>query len=76
MIKDEGNVDQGEFHTSFIPTWCLNASDDEFLYGEDLRINSPLIINDEDSIAEINYLEYFAQSSTTIDEEITSSEIL
>ena len=75
MIKDEGNADQGEFHTTFIPTWCLDASDDDFLCGEDLPIHSPIIINDEDSIAEINSLEYFAQSSTTTDEEITSSEI-
>ena len=34
MIKDEGNMDQGEFHTTFILTWCLNSSDDDFLCGE------------------------------------------
>ena len=33
MIKDEGNMDQGEFNTTFIPTWCLDASDDDFLCG-------------------------------------------
>ena len=76
MIKDEGNVDQDEFHTTFIPTWCLNASDDDFLCREDLPINSPLIINDGDSIDEVNSLEYFSQSSTTTDVEITSSENL
>ena len=75
MIKDEGNVDQGEFNTTFIPTWCLDALDDDFFCGENFPIHSPIIINDVDSIAEINSLEYFAQSSTTADEEITSSEI-
>lgn len=77
MIKYEGNVDQGEFHTNFIPTWCLNASDDDFLCGEDLPIHSPLIINDQNSIVEVDSLEYFSQYSTiTTNEEITSSEIL
>ena len=75
MIKD-GNADQGEFYTTFIPTWCLDSLDDDFLCGEDLPIHSPIINNDEDSISEINSLEYFAQCSTTSDEEITSSKIL
>ena len=46
-------MDQDEFHTTFIPTWCLNASDNNFLYVEDLPIHLPLIINDEDFIAEV-----------------------
>ena len=56
MIKDEGSVDRGEFHTTFIPTWCLDASDDDFLCGEDLPIHSSLIINDENSFVEVDSL--------------------
>ena len=61
---------------NFILLLFLLGADDDFLCGENLPIHSPIINNDEDSISEINSLEYFAQCSTTSDEEITSSKIL
>ena len=54
----------------------LLGADHDVLCEEDLPIHSPIINNDEDSISGINSLEYFSQSSTTTNEEITSSEIL
>jgi len=54
MVQDEGNVRQGEFHTTFIPIWCLNISDDDFLCGEDLPIHPSMIIQGEESIDNIN----------------------
>ena len=47
MIDDEGNVDQGEFHNAFIPTWFLHASNDDFMCGEDLPIHPSMIIQDD-----------------------------
>ena len=66
MVQDEGNLDQGEFHTDFIPTWCLNASDDNFLCGEDLPGHPSMIIQGDESIDNINTLDVMTQSKTTI----------
>ena len=65
MIEDEENVDQGEFHSSFIPTWCLNASNDDFLCGENLPNHPLMTIHDDESINDINTSNVIAQSKTT-----------
>ena len=65
MIKDQGNADQGEFHTTFIPTWCLNASDDDFLCGEDLLGHSSMIIQGDESTHNINTSDVMALNETT-----------
>ena len=54
IIEDEGNVVRHEFHTTFIPTWSLNCSDDDFLCGEDLLIHPSMIIQGDESIDDIN----------------------
>ena len=65
MIEDERNVDQGEFHNTFIPTWCPNDSDDDFLCGEDLLVHPSMIIQGDESIDNINTSDVLAQSETT-----------
>ena len=65
MIEDEGNVGRGEFHTTFIPTWCLNALDDDFLCGEDFPIHPSMVIQGDESIDNINTSDVLAQIETT-----------
>ena len=65
MIEDEENVDQGEFHTTFIPTWCLDTLDDDFLCGENIPNHPSMIIQDDESIDDINTSDVIAQSETT-----------
>ena len=60
MIEDEENVDQGEFNTTFIPTWCLDALDDDFLCGEDTPHHPSIIIQGDESIDKINTLDVMA----------------
>lgn len=64
MIEDEENVDQDEFHTAFIPTWCLDVSDDDFLCGENLP-NHPFMIIQDESIDDTNTSVVMEQSETT-----------
>ena len=77
MIEDEGNVDQGEFHTAFIPTWCLDASDDDFLCGENIPNHPLMITQDDESIDDINTSDVMEQSkTTTIDGDKSTNELL
>lgn len=56
-IEDERTVDQGEFYSSFIPTWCLYALDNDFLCGEDLPIHPSMINKGDELIDNINTLD-------------------
>ncbi len=77
MIEDDGNVDQGEFHAVFIPTWCLDASDNDFLCGEDILVHPSMIIQGDESIDNINTSNVMAQSeTTTIDRDKSTNEPL
>lgn len=53
MIEDEENMDQGKFHISLIPTLCLNASNGDFLCGEDIPIHSSLVVEEEIKVHKI-----------------------
>lgn len=53
--KNEEMIHHYENHIIFIPNWCLKASNDDFLCGEDVCIHSSLIIEEERSIDEIKY---------------------
>lgn len=65
MHKDETQV-------FFIPSWFLNALDDDFLYGEDIPIIPSPIYGDDSSIDDVKFLVTFEQLCTTL----TSGEII
>ena len=65
MIEEEESVEQIEFHTTFIPTQCLEALDDDFLCGEDLLGHPSIIIQGDEYIDNIHTLDIIALTGTT-----------
>lgn len=50
---DEERESQKESHVVFIPNWCLESSDDDFLCGEDIPIHELPIVEVERPVDEI-----------------------